>query len=345
MDPGVRRDDGWCCVGARCQGPGVAGDVRRLARDVHRWRRDTAGVPTVEAAHRARRHVVERGRAFGVGAAHGVDLGSARLRRQNFGCGGCGAGRGGRRLVGIAARTHSQQAFLQPAVRRQLRGLHLLRDAAVDHHADAVRHVDRYTQVLLDQQHRDLALLREVAQRLLHLLDDQRRQAFGGLVHHQELRLEQQRAADRQHLLLSARKLCAAVALALGQAREHAVDAIHIAALARHQTQRLVDAQRRPDAPPLRNVGDAAFRDLVGRSAENFFAEQLHAAGRAHQAGDRVAQRRLAHAVAADDAEHAVFDHQTHALQRVGAAVIDVQALDREHGRSALGLAVVVARG
>ena len=102
------------------------------------------------------------------------------------------------------------------------------------------------------------------AQRLHHLLDDHRRQAFGRLVHHQQARLEQQRAADRQHLLLAARQLRAAVALALGQAREHRVDALDVA-LARRATRRSVSStrQRRPHAPALRHVGDAAPRDLV----------------------------------------------------------------------------------
>ena len=52
---------------------------------------------------------------------------------------------------------------------------------------------------------------------------------------------------------------------------------------------------------------------------------------RRHQAGDGVAQRGLAHAVAADDAEHAALEREAHALQRVGAAVVDVEALDDQH--------------
>ena len=117
---------------------------------------------------------------------------------------------------------------------------HLLREAAVDHHADAIGHVDRHAEVLLDQQHADLAVA-QLAQRLHHLLDDRRRQALGGLVHHQQAWLEQQRAADREHLLLAARQHRAAVVLALGQARKHRIDAIDLAAPPRHQPQRLVD--------------------------------------------------------------------------------------------------------
>ena len=76
-------------------------------------------------------------------------------------------------------------------------------DAAIDHHANAIRHVDRDAQVLLDEQHRDLAAP-ELAQRLRDLFDDQRREPFGGLVHHEQARRQQQRAPDREHLLLAA---------------------------------------------------------------------------------------------------------------------------------------------
>ena len=146
--------------------------------------------------------------------------------------------------------------------------------------ADAIGDVHRHAEVLLDQQHRDVAVAGQLPQRLHHLLDDHRREAFGGLVHHQQARLEQQRAADGEHLLLAARQLRAAVALALGQAREHGVGAIDGAAVLRHQPQRLVDRQRRPHAPALRHVGDAAARDLVRRQAEDLFAGQPHAAAR-----------------------------------------------------------------
>jgi hypothetical protein len=231
----------------------------------------------------------------------------------------------------VVARAHAEQSLLQLAVRGQrLRG-HLLCDAPVDHHADAIGHVDRDTEVLLDQQHADRTVARQLAQRLHDLLDDGRRQPLGRLVHHQQARLEQQCAADRQHLLLAAREHRAAVVLAFGQAREHRVDALHLAALARHQAQRLVDRQRRPHATPLRHVRDAAPRDLVRRQAEDLFAGQLDAAAGTHEPGDRVAQRGLAHAVAADDAEHAAFDREAHTLQRVGMSVVDVQSFDDQH--------------
>jgi hypothetical protein len=44
-----------------------------------------------------------------------------------------------------------------------------------------------------------------------------------------------------------------------------------------------------------------------------------------------VAQRRLAHAVAADDAEHAARELEAHPLQRMGVAVVDVETFDHQH--------------
>jgi hypothetical protein len=228
----------------------------------------------------------------------------------------------------VTTAAHAQQPLLQLTVGSQLRRRQQLRDAAVDHHADAVGHLQCDAQVLFDQQHRDLALGRQVAQRLGHLLDDHRRQALGGLIHDQQLGLQQQRPADGQHLLLAARQLRTAVPLAFGQAREHGVHALDLALVRRHQAQGFVDAQRRPDAPALRHIGDAVSGDVVRRAAQQFLAMQLDTAGGRHQPGDGIAQRGLAHAVAADDAEHAMLDGQLHTLQRMRSAVVHVQAFD-----------------
>ena len=55
-------------------------------------------------------------------------------------------------------------------------------------------------------------------------LDDDRRQPLGRLVQQQHLRIERQRAADRQHLLLAAGELVAEIVAALLQPRKHLVD-------------------------------------------------------------------------------------------------------------------------
>ena len=237
------------------------------------------------------------------------------------------------RFLGLHLFAHAQpeQPLLQSLIACELAGRHLLRDAAVDHHADAIGHVDRDAEVLLDQQHRDLALGGQPAQRGHHLLDDDRREPFGGLVHHQQARLEQQGAADRQHLLLAAGKLRAAMALALCQPREHGIDALHVTPPRCHEAQRLVHRERGPHAPPLRDVGDAGASDLVRREAEDLLAREPDAARCLHEAGDGIAQGGLAHAVAPDDGQHAPLQREAHALQRMRAAVVDVESVDGEH--------------
>ena len=62
------------------------------------------------------------------------------------------------------------------------------------------------------------------AERPQQFLDDDRRQPLGRLVEQQNLGIEGQRAADRQHLLLAAGELVAHVGGALGEARKHHVD-------------------------------------------------------------------------------------------------------------------------
>ncbi len=309
---------------------------RRAARDVGHRSGRAAGVPAVEAAHRRRREVVERRRAVAMGAAHGQHLHRRRRLVAPVGL------RLGLRLEAVTARAHPEQPLLQIAVDGELRGRHLLGDAAVDHHADAVGDRHRHAEVLLDQEDGNPAFGGKRAQRLGDLVDDHRRQAFGRLVHDEQLGPQQESAPDREHLLLAARKLGAAVGAPLRQAREHRIDAVDLALARCDQAQRLVDRERRPDAAALRHVGDAAPGDLVRCAAEDLLADQPHAAAGRHQAGDGVAERRLAHAVAADDAEHAAFEREADALERMGAAVVHVEALDHQH-RAGVGGVVALA--
>ena len=123
----------------------------------------------------------------------------------------------------------------------------------------------RHPDILLDDEHRDVALLAEPHQHVLDLGHDDGRQSFGRLVHDQETRIGHQRARDRQHLLLAAGELGAAIVLALGQAREGVVDALDGPRAAPHacdHAQVLVDGERAPQPPPLRHVADAEAGDL-----------------------------------------------------------------------------------
>ena len=125
-----------------------------------------------------------------------------------------------RRSTLVLGHLHAEQPLLQLAVGGELGGGHRARDAPVHHHVDGVGDLDRDAEVLLDQQHRDLALGGERLQHRRDLLDDHRREALGRLVHHQQLRVEEQRARDREHLLLAAGELGAAVSSCSRRAAE-----------------------------------------------------------------------------------------------------------------------------
>src|SRR5512138_833261 len=72
-------------------------------------------------------------------------------------------------------------------------------------------------------------------------------------------------------------------------------------------------------------------RDVLAADADRAAADR-------HQAHDGLAERRLAHAVAADDGEHAGIEREVDALQRMRMAVVDVEAPDLESGGGAAGL-------
>ena len=74
----------------------------------------------------------------------------------------------------------------------------------------------------------------DVADHAPDLGDDQRRETFGRFVEDQQARVRHQRAANREHLLLAARQLLAAVLEPLREARkrcEHAIEGPVLAAV------------------------------------------------------------------------------------------------------------------
>ena len=183
----------------------------------------------------------------------------------------------------------------------------------------------------------DKAFLVERLERLDQVLDDRRREPLGRLVHDQQRRVRQQRAADRKHLLLATRELRAAVPAALGETREELVDALdrpplRAAAAPGDHAQVLVDRQGREQPAPLGHVADPQLRDLVRRPADKLSSLEADRPGDAcrRHADDRVAQRRLAHPVAADHRGRAAGDLERHVLERLRRPVERVQVLDHE---------------
>src|SRR5579872_2048961 len=82
-------------------------------------------------------------------------------------------------------------------------GAEALDDVAVVDDVDAVGEAEGGGKVLLDEHDR-LASLDERTAGGEKIVDDDRREAFEGLVEEQELRIADEAAGDREHLLLAA---------------------------------------------------------------------------------------------------------------------------------------------
>ena len=133
-------------------------------------------------------HHRRRGRQSGLALFDGsaADLEDEALRRL-------GLELRRRRLDILFAGAHAEQPLLQlvvvgelvrPASRAATRPLTITATRLGDRGRDA--------EILLDQQHRDLAFLGQPRQHLDDLVDDDRRQTLRRLVHHQQPRIGQQ---------------------------------------------------------------------------------------------------------------------------------------------------------
>ena len=109
-----------------------------------------------------------------------------------------------RRQIVVFLPADAEQALLQLAVGGEHPRLHDPVDAAIDHDGDVIGNSGRHADILLDHEDRHGALARELYQHGLDLLDDHRREPFRRLVHDQEVRVAEKRAANREHLLLAA---------------------------------------------------------------------------------------------------------------------------------------------
>ena len=182
--------------------------------------------------------------------------------------------------------------------------------------------------------------MRQLLHRARQFLDDHRRETFRRFVHQQHARIADERAADRQHLLLAARQLVAAVLGALGQTRkqvEHGL--VRPRPRPRSDIHVLAHRQRRENLTFLRYQPQASRHPPVGRGGGNILAAQRNAAamqiGVAH---DGRQQRRFADAVAANDRDGLaglkrkidVFQH--HGFAIAGEDLVELE--DRVDGRT-----------
>jgi len=193
------------------------------------------------------------------------------------------------------------------------RGGKLARGAAQRHapflqHHQAIAALGNPAVIAIDDERGD-ARGADLVDHAPDLLHDERRQALGRLVEHDEGGIGHQRAPDGEHLLLAARELHAGMAQALLEARErreHALERPAGAPVARRtgrHHQVLTHRKIGKDAAPFGNVSHAPARDLVRARARDVLAGERDAAlALAHVAEDRADQGRLAHAVAPEKA-------------------------------------------
>ena len=175
-------------------------------------------------------------------------------------------------------------------------------------------------------------------------LDDRRREPLGRLVHDQERRGSSSSARPIASICCSPPESCvAAVPLALGEAREELVDAVA-------RPARLPRVPRGSSAGARRSRATGRAAGPAGRSrcprrailyeglpSSSLPAEADRAARRGGiDAHDRVAERRLAHAVAADHGDGLGAHRERRRPRAPARAVEGVEALDLEQQRGSL---------
>src|SRR6185369_11607519 len=277
--------------------------------------------------------------------------------------------------VGSLVRRERQpeQAMLQRLVGGELGHRAAVDDAAVVHHCDAVAERLRDGEVLLDEEDRRLRAL-QLPQRRDQVLHDRRREPLARLVDQQQPPRLDDRARDREHLLLSARELACRMEPELLQRREEPeqpveprrVELLEAARRARREQHVLGDREVAEDAHVLRDVGDAEVGDrrrhelrlrralrrrrsrrrigACGGGAADLAAVEDDASRRRRpQSHDRSERRRLAGAVAAEEHRHLARRHvEVDAVQDVVRADVRVHAGERKqrgrrHAASACG--------
>ena len=112
-----------------------------------------------------------------------------------------------------------------------------------------------------------------LAQHAENALDDQRRKAERGFIENQQTRLRDERAADRQHLLLAAGEHAGALMAALLQDREILIHPIksRVEGAARApaisaELQIIFDREIRKQHAPLGHLDDAEVDDVFRRT-------------------------------------------------------------------------------
>ena len=187
---------------------------------------------------------------------------------------------------------------------------------------DFVGDRERQLEVLLDQQD-GVAAAPQPLHDFLRLLHKARRESLRWLVHQNELGIGHERPADSQHLLLAAAQQPAGMIDSLGELRKLLQHLVEVPALShfpafrcargsrqhtRWHQQVLAHAERAEDSTALRHDGNASLGDGVGRLAtQRLVPIDDVAVPRRRKPGYRADERRLAHAITAEDGGNLPF--------------------------------------
>ena len=160
-------------------------------------------------------------------------------------------------------------------------------------------------------------LVAELVEALEELLDDGGGESLERLVEQEHAHVARQRAGDRHHLLLAARQEVGRRIEALADAREIVEDALEIPAHAAPglapeaaELEVLGDRHAGEQAAALRHVAETEARDLGRGQPGEIGAVEADLAGRGRRDADqRLQQRRLAGAVAAEQRHDLVLVH------------------------------------
>src|SRR5271165_1544535 len=173
-------------------------------------------------------------------------------------------------------------------------GCALKYDLSMAHHIDTLRYPHGDRQLLFDQQDRDTAP-GNVGDQVADLLNNDRCQAFGGLVDHDEFGVAHERAANRQHLLLTARQHTSGGIGARGEVWKHPQHVLEppfsrTPGILNAKDQVLPHRQARKDIPVFGNVAKPQSRDPIARQSGNIKALEIYRAMRrdlSHDGFDR----------------------------------------------------------
>src|SRR3984957_17217125 len=234
-----------------------------------------------------------------------------------------------------------KRSDLEPFLAHGLVGLQFGRralehDAPVAHHVDAMRYPHRDREFLLYQQDGDAAP-GDFGDEVADLLHDQRREALGGLVDHDQLRVAHQRAANRQHLLFAAGQHAGrgdGHSGEVGNHFQHVLEPPFARASgildAKHQV--LPHRQAGEDIAMLRNVAQPEMCDPIAGEPCDAAALELDRALWRDLAHDRLDRGGTSDAVAPQQAHDlAGVDMHVDALQDMALAVIGMQIGDFQH--------------